>query len=251
MNFFIRIKKYLPLKLTQFLRRLQQRYLGFENKYSNLDIGNIFDNIYEEAIWGRDEMGNGTSGSGSHAKTVIDPYVASVFRKIEVIKPRVIVDLGCGDFNVGKNFVEFCERYIACDVSESILNRNRNKFHLKNVNFLKLDISSDNLPKGDLAIVREVLQHLSNNQINRFVNFLNSFHPYKFMILTEAIPSNRDFLINLDKPTGASSRIPLGGGIVLHDPPFNLRFIKKEVICEVQSGIDKRDGTLKTTLYSF
>ena len=39
----------------------------------------IFDNIYNEGLWGVDQNGISTSGVGSHAKDVINPYIILTF----------------------------------------------------------------------------------------------------------------------------------------------------------------------------
>lgn len=84
--------------------------------------------------------GEPTSGSGSHLDEIIEPYISLVTKFLLEKNPSVVVDLGCGDFNVGKNFVDLCDLYVACDVSSKILKRNKNKFsNIKNVEFHHLD----------------------------------------------------------------------------------------------------------------
>jgi hypothetical protein len=95
------------------------------------------------------------------------------------------VDLGCGDFNVGKNFVSYCSKYIACDISSVILSRNQQLYKFENVEFRQLDLAVDELPIGDIAIVRQVLQHLSNADIANFVRRINAHKPYKYVLITE------------------------------------------------------------------
>jgi hypothetical protein len=65
--------------------------------------------------------------------------------------------------------------------------------------FKLLDLVKDKLPAGDVAIIRQVLQHLSNDQIARFVARASN---YGFLVVTEHLPSRPDFRPNADKLAG-------------------------------------------------
>jgi len=208
----------------------------------------IFDKVYNEGIWGVDANGVSTSGSGSHAKEITYPYIIKILDFLLEKRPSIIVDLGCGDFNIGKYFTAYVNQYIACDVSKVILERNRNKFSsLSNVDFRFLDLSKNDLPEGDVCFVRQVLQHLSNADILNFVNKLNLSKSYKYLIVSEHLPKGKNFEVNLDKKSGDSIRLNNGSGVILHKPPFNLNFTKISNILEVsQFG-----GTIRTFIYEF
>jgi hypothetical protein len=75
------------------------------------------------------------------------------------------VDLGCGDFNVGSQLRPYCSEYVACDIVQSLIERNKLKFADRGVEFRALDMASDPLPAGDVVFIRQVLQHMSNAQI--------------------------------------------------------------------------------------
>ena len=160
----------------------------------------------------------------------------------------MIVDLGCGDFNIGKNFSGYANEYIACDVSTVILERNKLTFsELPNVTFKHLNLANDDLPNGDVCFVRQVLQHLSNSDIMEFVHYLNNNKPYKHLIVSEHLPLEVGFKENLDKPSGAQSRLIFGSGVVLHKPPFDLSYLSKYDLVDVTSG----GGKIKTIVYNF
>jgi len=209
----------------------------------------IFDKVYNEGIWGVDANGVSTSGSGSHTKEITYPYIIKILDFLLEKRPSIIVDLGCGDFNVGKYFTAYANQYIACDVSKVILERNRNKFSsLSNVDFRFLDLTKNDLPEGDVCFIRQVLQHLSNADILNFVNKLNLSKSYKYLIVTEHLPKGENFEVNLDIRNGKSIRLfENGSGVILHKPPFNLNFTKISNILEVsQFG-----GTIRTFIYEF
>ena len=246
------LKKFL-LKICHFnflrkLKLIEIFLFGFDKCFKNMSNGEIFNKIYKEGRWGENKIGDSISGIGSHDDVVIKPYIFKVSKFLLDIKPSIIVDLGCGDFNIGKNFVNKCEKYIACDVSSEILDRNKEVFSsFKNVDFKLLDLSSNNLPKGDICFVRQVLQHLSNSDINSFVSNLNANKPYKYLVVTEHLPIVDNFVANIDKNTGPGTRIWLNSGVVLHKKPFYLKALKISDLLQV----NQFGGRIKTTIYQF
>lgn len=212
--------------------------------------GQIFDNIYRRGLWGHDAAGNGTSGYGSHEARIIEPYVAGLRRLLKELGCSKIADLGCGDFNIGRQIAPHCSEYIACDVSEVILTRNRAAYRSDNVKFVKLNLAADELPHAELATVRQVLQHLSNAEIKSFTGRLNASKPYKYMLVTEHVPHG-DFQSNADHITGNDIRIGTGSGVVLHEAPFNLVHKARKVLLEVEADTHGRKAVIRTTLYVF
>lgn len=67
--------------------------------------------IYDKNLWG----GNPSefySGEGSHDPVLVTPYIDVVSNFLQSFeKPLTVCDLGCGDFNVGKEVVEFAAHY--------------------------------------------------------------------------------------------------------------------------------------------
>ncbi|MDA1330214.1 MAG: class I SAM-dependent methyltransferase [Chloroflexi bacterium] len=158
-------------------------------------------------------------------------------------KPNA-VDLGCGDFNVGMKIRGMCNQYVACDVVDALIERNKAVHKGANVDFRCLDMCEDALPSGDIVFVRQVFQHLTNRQILSVVNKLSM---YKFLILTEGLPARKDFVANGDKPIGDGIRFQrkVSSGVVLTLPPFNLVHKYETVLCEVPCG----EAVIRTTAY--
>jgi hypothetical protein len=243
------LKNFLPLVIRQRAMRLAYKINGFDEKFGGYDTEKIFDFIYEKGIWGKDAEGLSISGSGSHKSEILEPYVESVKSLLQEKKFSTIVDLGCGDFNVGLNFLSYCKKYIACDVSNTVLQQNKKKFFDEHLEFKKIDIAKDPLPEGDVAFVREVLQHLSNLEIKKFVNNLNNNKPFRYLVVTESLNTDSTFIPNLDKKTGPDTRNALGSGIELHKEPFNLEHKSLSILCEVKVLVGVLDGVIRTTLY--
>ncbi|WP_133548033.1 class I SAM-dependent methyltransferase [Salegentibacter sp. 24] len=199
--------------------------------------------IYENNLWGGDQNVY-YSGLGSHHPELVDPYLealSSFFSSLE--SPPQVCDLGCGDFNVGKELVKYSKKYIAVDIVPDLITHNKNEFKVNNLEFQVLDIAKDKLPSGDCAILRQVLQHLSNAEIKRVVKKL---YNYKFIILTEHLPPG-NFLPNKDIISGQGIRLKKQSGVNLLEPPFNFRIKEERQLLSLESP--NFTGVLVTTLY--
>lgn len=208
-----------------------------------------FEQVYLKGTWGKSDDASDPfySGAGSHMPSIVPIYVDAVIDFLESLdsKPNV-VDLGCGDFAIGSKIRGSCNQYIACDVVEALIARNRTKYGDLQVDFRTIDISDQSLPGGDIVFLRQVLQHLSNRQILAVVSKLRN--SYKYLVLTEHLPSRSDFVPNLDKEVGAGIRIDInkkGSGVILTKPPFNLQVLRSSVLCEIPEG----ESVIRTNLY--
>jgi hypothetical protein len=216
------------------------------------DSRTVFSEIYSKKIWGN--MGDedlGSSGSGSHSNSIVVPYISLVHKlsEEEGFKGLTFVDLGCGDFNIGKQLSHLSSNYIGVDVVEAITTRNKLRYSSSSITFQCIDIVKDPLPDGDVCFIRQVLQHLSNAQI---AIILNKLYKYKWIFITEHYPSPRIFTKpNIDKTTGHSIRLALGSGIYLTDPPFSLNPSKIKEVLSVEDGWSGRySGSIKTFMFT-
>ncbi|WP_299061328.1 class I SAM-dependent methyltransferase [uncultured Polaribacter sp.] len=199
--------------------------------------------VYDKNLWGKGED-LFYSGEGSHLKYIVKPYVDNVRFFLKSFKlPVSVCDLGCGDFNIGKHLVDFTSEYIAVDIVDNLINYNKEKFKFKNLSFLSLDIAKDDLPKADCVFIRQVLQHLSNKEVEAVVKKL---YRYKYLILTEHLPVE-DFEPNIDIISGQGIRLKKKSGINLLAPPFNLEVKSEKQLVSVNLNDNK--GVLVTTLY--
>ena len=200
--------------------------------------------IYENNLWGSDTPGY-YSGLGSHHPELVDPYLETVSAFIKAFEtPPVVCDLGCGDFNVGKELVQYSKKYIAIDIVPDLIAHNKKEFQAVNLEFQVLDIAAEDLPSGDCAILRQVLQHLSNAEISSVVEKLYNF---KYVIVTEHLPEG-DFEPNKDIIYGQGIRLKKNSGVNIVAPPFNFKVKDEERLLLVKCPGFK--GVVATTLYS-
>lgn len=203
----------------------------------------VMEQIYEKKLWG-DNKTAFYSGLGSHHPDLVQAYVKVVSTFLSSLEsPLVVCDLGCGDFNVGKQLVPYTKRYIAVDIVAELIEFNKENFKDERVTFHCLDLALDKLPKGECAIIRQVLQHLSNAEVTGIVNKLKAF---KYIILTEHIPEG-NFEPNKDQISGQGIRLKKQSGIDLLKPPFNLSVQEEQTLLSI--ALKDHPGVIVTKLY--
>ncbi len=201
------------------------------------------DQVYAMKLWGENNS-DFYSGDGSHSPIIVDPYIDVLTSFLTSFSPPLVVcDLGCGDFNVGKDLVKYTKKYIAIDIVSDLIKYNSEVFKADNLEFHCLDIAYDDFPSGDCAILRQVLQHLSNAEIQRIVSNLCAF---KYVVLTEHIPSG-DFISNKDIISGQGTRLKKQSGLNLFHPPFSFKVKESKQLLSVV--LDDENGAIVTTLY--
>jgi SAM-dependent methyltransferase len=180
----------------------------------------IFDEIYSKRFWGDnpDPKEPYYSGTGSYDPSVTDyvNLVKSVIKKYDI---KSVSEIGCGDFAVASQYVGACSDYIGIDVVKGLIARNNRMFGNVNVKFVCSDATKTKLVPSDLCIVRQVLQHLSNRDIQNIFDNLQS----KYALITEHLPPENAIRgYNLDKKTGGDIRVQFGSGVFIDRPPFNI-----------------------------
>lgn len=203
----------------------------------------VMEQIYEKNLWGGNPI-EFYSGEGSHIPVLVNPYINVITDFLQSFEePLIVCDLGCGDFNVGKELVEFTADYHAVDIVPALIDRNKTLFKNENLSFHCLDVAVDELPAGDCALVRQVLQHLSNQEVKQILEKLSR---YRNVIITEHIPSG-DFEPNKDKISGQGIRLKQNSGIDVLAAPFHwkVKEAKKLLSLELENG----KGRIITTLF--
>ncbi len=210
-------KKVLPKSVKKELLARKAKWDGYLESRRNRHraTSEVFSEIYKNNIWGGEDHVL-FSGPGSRG-VLAEQYADKINEFIKANNVLSVVDVGCGDFHVGSGLK--CEDYTGIDVVPDLISHNQATFGTPGRRFLCLDVAgSEPLPSADLVLIRQVLQHLSNAQIE---TILRKLAPFKYVIVTEHQPSASDFRVaNLDHVHGSSTRLLRGSGVYLDKPPF-------------------------------
>ena len=216
------IRQYTPDFVRTMRRkwRFEQDRRHFKRLFRSLPTGEAFAEIYRTGAWGSVEGEKFYSGPGSSPEFAT-PYAQWVNHFVKEQGLHHIVDLGCGDFRVGRLLHTSSEvRYTGVDVVADVVRHHQEHFQNEYVEFRCANIVEDELPNGDLCLIRQVLQHLSNNEISIV---LNACSRYRYVLITEDVYGGANVHPNLDKPAGWDTRIHERSGVYLDQPPFNLQ----------------------------
>lgn len=195
----------------------------------------IFTEIYDKKRWGHSDERPFFSGEGSVSPELAEPYIALISKYLSRLDfMPAVVDLGCGDFSIGKSLLPFCSRYIGVDVVPDLIEWLNKENKSDKTEFHCLDITKDQLPEGHVCLVRQVLQHLSNDDIKRV---LAKLQIYSMVFITEHQPSDRIMTVpNKDMVASGRNRVVFNSGVYPDKPPFKDSFKNLAVVQEIQGA---------------
>jgi hypothetical protein len=199
-------------------------------------VHEVFTEVYRRHLWGglQDNVPF-CSGRGSD-NDVAEPYVRGVKQFIDARGITSVVDLGCGDFRVGSCLVRPGLSYHGVDVVRDLIDFNSNHHSSVNIQFTCRDVINDELPIGELCLIRQVLQHLSNDQVARIMEHCEQYH---YVIVTEHLGDpTKPCTPNVDIHHGSDTRVDRGSGVYLDLPPFN------RAIASVLTEVKLEDNTI-------
>jgi len=127
--------------------------------------GEVFREIYATRFWGEG------SGGGSNPKQVAS-YLKFLDGLILDLKPSRVLDIGCGVGWMAGAVNWRGARYIGVDVVPEVVDEASH--HLPG-EFHVLDAITDPLPAADLAILKEVTQHLDNASILKLLGNIQTY----------------------------------------------------------------------------
>ncbi len=132
----------------------------------------LFTRVYENNSWASKESRSG--GGSTIARTAaIRSQLASLFSEWHI---KSLLDAPCGDFNWMKAVDLSClDYYIGIDIVEQIIQKNIKKYEGSNRHFFTIDIVNHPLPKVDLILCRDCMQHLTDQDVCAMIeNFKRS-----------------------------------------------------------------------------
>lgn len=166
------------------------------------DHKDIFSKIYQNKTWSIFSL-YPLSGSGSTINnTILYRELLTKFIKDNNIKS--VIDFGCGDWSFSKEINWEGINYLGIDVVPSVIEENKKRYSKDNIKFIcknlfqpNNEISLNDL-KAELWIIKDVLQHWSNDDISKFLNQLIKQKCFKYILLTNSYTNGK----NIDIKSG-------------------------------------------------
>jgi hypothetical protein len=130
-------------------------HLIFKNQTNDFDI------IYKTNYWG------GESRSGKGSDLIQTEQIRDTLPLLlKSLDAKSMLDIPCGDY-YWMQHVDLPLTYIGADIVQEIVKTNNKKHSDINHKFINLDVCTDKLPKVDLIFARDLLVHLSYNDIQQ------------------------------------------------------------------------------------
>tara|TARA_R110002126_G_scaffold42665_2_gene122879 strand:+ start:1272 stop:1853 length:582 start_codon:yes stop_codon:yes gene_type:complete len=148
-----------------------------------------FTNIYDKGIWG------GGSGRGSGHK-YNKKLIAFLEHFILTNSIKNVLDIGCGEWEFSR-FIDWKCDYEGIDCVKSVVDGNRINFETDRITFNHVDIFSDRSVLNkyhDLIILKDILQHWTNDNIINFMDELYNSNNYKYILLINSNNRNNEII---------------------------------------------------------
>jgi hypothetical protein len=205
-------------------RHLIHRAIGKlrENRNRRRSVAEIFQDIYEQKLWGDKESVSGTGSKLAQTEKVV-AFIPEIIRQYDI---RSILDIPCGDFNWMKMVNLDKVKYIGADIINEIVVANARDFETSMRTFIRADLIETPLPKTDMILCRDCLVHFSYLHIARAIQNIKA--------------SGTTFLLTTTFPEHENEDIVTGNWrpLNLQKPPFNL----SEPLAILNEGFQKPES---------
>jgi SAM-dependent methyltransferase len=136
-----------------------------------MNYKDIFSNIYDNHGFGSLESRSGPGSTLDETQKLRE----SIKKIIKDKNIKSVVDIPCGDFNWMKEIVFNFESYIGGDIVKKAIEENNERYSNSRIKFIEFDIVNDEIPNGDLLIVRDIIGHFPiEDGVKILKNILNS-----------------------------------------------------------------------------
>lgn len=162
----------------------------------------IFRDIYHSNYWGNSDSRSG-AGSDLAQTAEVRLHLPRLLKEFAVTS---MLDIPCGDWHWMKD-VALEVDYIGVDIVPELIERNQQLYGNETRRFLALDLINEDLPRVDLVFSRDVLVHLSFDDVfSALRNLQKSGSEYLLTTTFTGRASNPDIRtgqwrpLNLQKP---------------------------------------------------
>jgi hypothetical protein len=148
-----------------------------------------FTDVYNRNVWGNNNNSeyNGSSGGGSSVEYNKDTYIPFLKKFIGDHNIKRVVDIGCGDFRCGTLIYDDLNvTYMGYDVYKNVVASVAKAYSDRpKYCFRHLDVcaNKEQLVRGDLCILKDILQHWSVANITTFLDYLIASKKFKYILI--------------------------------------------------------------------
>ena len=162
-----------------------------------------FEKIYATNRWG---YGSGSGSLPIHTRGYIN-FIQEFLRDQDI---KSVLDLGCGDWQFSR-FVDWTGiQYLGLDLVKSVIDSDIARYCAPNISFAVTTDAAE-LPSAELLIMKDVLQHWSNESVRQFLPVLKR---YRYCLITNCINPKGE-TVNADIVDGEFRYLDI------RLPPFN------------------------------
>jgi SAM-dependent methyltransferase len=149
------------VKIREVARRIKRRIAG-DARATKRDRSaeEVFGDIYHSNFWANSDSRSG-AGSDLVQTEVIRRKLPTLIKELGV---KTMLDIPCGDWHWMKE-ADLKTDYIGADIVPEMVSRNKELYSNDRCQFMVLNLIKDDLPKVDMIFSRDVLVHLSFEDI--------------------------------------------------------------------------------------
>lgn len=173
------------IHLLRFYRRLKNAI-----RFRNQPPEAIFTHIYQKNRWADGDSLSGTGSNEVQTRTLVKE-LGPLLKKLGATS---LLDIPCGDFHWMKNVNLTGFHYTGADIVEELVLKNQKQYgQAGSIEFLKLNLLEDPIPRADVVLIRDCLVHFSYAHIQQALrNIKNSGCTYLLTTTFPEHPKNTD-----------------------------------------------------------
>ncbi len=176
----------------------------------------VFTAVYDAGKWGFNEDGSSSSGWGSQVQYA-KPYLEFLIDFLKKNEIKSVLDAGCGDWTLSRTIDWGGIEYCGIDVVKSLVEKNQKLFSKPNIRFMHGDLIEMKFPDSQLLLCKDVLQHLTNSDVRRFLKKIRGF---KHCLITNDIVEGDKILGDKNRDLKARGK---NRPLDLTLPPFKIK----------------------------
>lgn len=134
---------------------------------STEEADRLFKEVWHRDFYERLKIGMESVAGFGTTKHETSVYLSELPKIFEELQIKSFLDAGCADFFIMKNIDFGNINYIGIDFIQDQIDKNKETY--PDVDFRCMNILTDELPESDVVFCRDVLIHLSNQNIFRFL----------------------------------------------------------------------------------